>query len=307
MNTLFAGLAVSLGYGVFSTAWVYLHDGQVDAQLFFAAYTTSFKTLFSFGLILGTALIVYRFQHLIPRTIEDAFSVGQLEATQYQFHKQRFSSRRRSMEFAAQFIVIGFVIFWYCQFPLRPLGNALMVAAGCAQYGLGVYIGRKLFYAGMMLHALLTVPVNRNLFKGRELDLIDSFVHVASTLTVVFVYLHVAGYYSGPFKFGSILGLGIKPFLILPAIIATPVLLVFTFYPRSVLRRVYNDSIDLEISRLQTVLQNEELTSFERRSYLIEVDKMSRDELRYSLQLTLADLPVGIAVLVMVLEPLIKG
>jgi len=39
---------------------------------------------------------------------------------------------------------------------------------------------------------------------------------------------------------------------------------------------------------------------------LIEFDKMSRDELRYSLQLALTDLPIGITILYMLLQPLIK-
>lgn len=37
--------------------------------------------------------------------------------------------------------------------------------------------------------------------------------------------------YEGPFLYDSILGQSIKPFLLLPAIIATPVLLIFNFYP----------------------------------------------------------------------------
>jgi hypothetical protein len=181
-----------------------------------------------------------------------------------------------------------------------------MIIAACAEYALGVYVGRKLGYAGMMLHSLLDAPVTRNLFKKRELDAINPYVHVASTLTIIFVYIHVKSYYEGPFLYGSILGQSIKPFLLLPAIIATPVLLIFNFYPRAVLRKLYSQSIDVEIERLKYAMKNEELTPYEKRSYLIEFDKMSRDELRYSLQLTLSDLPIGITILIMVLEPFLK-
>jgi hypothetical protein len=158
-----------------------------------------------------------------------------------------------------------------------------------------------------MLHALLKANVTRNMFRERELDEINTYVHVVSTLTVIFVYIHVSGYYGGPFLYGSILGQSIKPFLILPAIIAIPVLMIFNFYPRAVLRKLYSQSIDFEIKKLQEALHHEELSQYEKRSYIMEVDKMSRDELRYSLQLTLSDLPLGITVLIMVLEPLIRG
>jgi len=306
MNTLFVGLGISLGYGIVGTASIFIVDNRLSAQQFFTAYTLSFKTLFAFGLIAGTALIVFRSQSVIPQTIELAFSEEQLSRTEYFTHKQRFLSRRRSITFAADFVAVAFIVFSSCQFPLSRYADALMVAAACAQYALGVYVGRKLFYAGMMLQSLQTAPVTRNLFKKRELDDINLYVHIVSTLTVMFVYVHVIGYYDGPFLYGSVLGTSVKPFLILPAVIATPVLLIFNFYPRAVLRRIYSKSIDIEVRELQTTLKNETLSEFEKRSCLIEFDKMSRDELRYSLQLTLADLPIGITILIMLLQPLLK-
>jgi hypothetical protein len=151
------------------------------------------------------------------------------------------------------------------------------------------------------------VEVKHNLFKKRELDAINPYVNAASTLTIIFVYIHVRGYYDGPFLYDSILGQSIKPFLLIPAIIATPVLLIFNFYPRAVLRKLYDKSIKLEVKKLKKTMQDEKLSDYEKRSYLLEFDKMSRDELRYNLQLTLSDLPIGITILIMVLEPIIKG
>lgn len=305
MNTAFAGLAISLIFGVLGALAVYFVGGPNDAQQLLVAYCISFKTLLTLGLIVGTTLIVYRSQSVIPESIETAFTPAQLSPTDYSVYKNRFISRRRSLSFAAEFMVVGFVVFSYCHFRLDPLGESLMILAACVQYALGVYVGRKLCYAGMMLHSLLGIKVNRNLFKERELDDINSYVHVVSTLTIIFVYLHVRSYYQGPFFYDSPLGESVRALLLLPAIIATPVLLIFNFYPRIVLRRIYGQSIDAEIKKLQEALQSEKLSSFEKRSYLLEVDRMSRDELRYSLQLTLADLPVGVTILIMVLEPLV--
>lgn len=306
MNFLFAGLGVSLVYGLLAFFLVWHWNGKAEAQSFFAAYTTSFKTIVSLGLALGTALIVYLCQKVIPNTIEQAFTEAELKPTDYAYYKRRFASRFLSLEFSAEMTVVAFIIFSYCQFPLTRLGEAVMIIAACAEYAFGVYIGRKLGYAGMMLHSLLSVPITRNLFKNRELDAINTYVHVASTLTVIFAFIHTTGYYYGPFKYGSIFGYSIRPFLLIPAIIATPVLLIFNFYPRAVLRKVYGQSIDVESKKLQEELRDEGLSPLEKRSYLIEFDKMSRDELRYSLQLTLTDLPIGITILYMLLQPLLN-
>lgn len=306
MILLFIGLSVSLAYCLLGSAFLFYLAGKSDTLLFFAAFTGSFKTIISLGLILGTALIVYRSQKVIPQTIEKAFTETQLSETHYFYYKRRFASSRISITFSAEMVVVAFVIFSYCQFPLSRPGEVLMVIAACTEYAFAVYVGRKLAYSGMMLHSLMTISVTRNLFRKRELDAINPYVHVASALTVMFVYLHVKGYYEGPFLYGSILGQSIKPFLLLPAIIATPVLLIFNFYPRAVLRKLYSQSIDVEIKSLKRALNNEALSPYEKRSYLIEFDKMWRDELRYSLQLTLSDLPIGITILIMVLEPLLR-
>jgi hypothetical protein len=305
MWILFIGLLISFFYGLLSSALLLYLDSKAEAQSFFVAYASSFMTIIALGLIVGTALIIYRTQDVIPETIEAAFTRQQLSETDYYLYKQRFYSRVRSVTFSGLFVAIGFPIFYFSQFPLSDWAEALMIIAACTQYALGVYVGRKLCYAGMMLHSLLAITVTRNLFRERELDEINSYVHLVSTLTIIFVYIHVAGYYGGPFLYKSVLAQSTKPFLVLPVVIAMPVLLIFNFYPRAVLRKVYDHSIDVEIRNLRDTLHSEELSEHEKRTYLMEVDKMSRDELRYNLQLTLSDLPIGITILIMILQPLL--
>jgi len=307
MNTVFLGLVLSLAYDLLCSIFIYFLEGKRESLLFLAAYNTSFKTLISLGLILGTALLVFRSQNVIPETIEAAFTEDQLLKTKYFFYKRRFASWKRSLLFIAEFSLVGLIIFYYCQFPLQGLAKILMLIPACVQYALGVYVGRKLFYAGMMLHSLLGTTTVRNLFKDRELDEINTYVHIVSTLTIIFGYVHLRGYNEGPFLFNSLFGDSVKIFLILPAIIATPVLLIFNFYPRVVLRKIYDQSIDVEIRKLQSSLQNEELSSFEKRSYLLGFDRMSREELRHSLQLTLSDLPIGITIFVMLSQSFFLG
>jgi hypothetical protein len=260
----------------------------------------------TFGLIIATTLIVGTSQKIIPGTIEAAFLAGDLPE-EYLDNRERYFSHRRTITFAAELITIGFIIFHYCHFPLTGLAEAFMMVAACAQWGFASYVGRKLRYAGQMLHSLLGVTVRRNLFKERELDVINTSVNVASTLTIIFVYLHVRSYYTGPFLYDSFIGRSAQIFLLLPAVLATPVLLIFNFFPREVLRRIYDKSIDVEVSEVQEELRGEALNPLEKRLRLMELSKMHREELRYSLQLTLSDLPIGVTIVAMVVEPFIRG
>lgn len=67
-----------------------------------------------------------------------------------------------------------------------------MLVAACAEYGVAAYIGRKLMYSGLMLHSLLPITVTRNLFRERELDAINPYVHAASTLTIIWLTRYAA-------------------------------------------------------------------------------------------------------------------
>jgi hypothetical protein len=303
---LFCGFGVSIVYGLIGMLLIFNFNSKVDAQLFFAAYTTSFKTLFSLGLIIGTAVIVYSTQSVVPSTIEEAFSEKQLSKTNYYYYKRRYYSIYRTISFSAEFIIVGFVIFTYCQFPLSGLGASLMIIAACAQYALGVYVGRKMLYTVMMLHSLLEITITRNLFRRRELDPINTYVQIASALTAIFVYVHVIGYYQGPFVYGSIIGQSIRPFLLLPAIIAMPVSMMFNFYPRTVMRALYRQSIAAEVQRLGRGLRREIMSAYESRSYLLQFIKTYNEEIRATPQIRLTDVPIVLASLALVLSPLLS-
>jgi hypothetical protein len=285
---------------------VYSIAGRPDAQQFLVMYIGRFNMLVSTGLIIGTALIVNASQNVIPGAIEAAFSSKELSRTDFTEQKKRFFSLGLTIAFASEMTIAGFVVFTLCHFPLQGAAEACLLIGGCAQWACASYVGRKLRYAGMMIYSLLKIDVKKNLFRGRELNIINTAVHVATTLTTLFVYLNIRSYYYGPFLYDGFIGKSAQVFLLLPAVIATPILVLFNFFPRVVLRKIYDKSIDVELQILQVELQSEELSPLEKRRKLMEFDKLYRDELRYTLQLTLSDLPIGITVLIMIIQPLLK-
>jgi hypothetical protein len=303
----FWGFAISLAYGLIAAGIVYAIEGEHDAQQFLAMYIGRFNMLVTTGLIAATALIVGASQNVIPETIEAAFRSEELKGTDYFEQRKRSSSMVRTVTFASEMVILGFVVFTLCRFPLSGAGQTFLLIGGCIQWALASYVGRKLRYAGMMIHSLLRIRVIKNLFRERELDVINTAVHIATTLTVLFLYMHIRSNYYGPFEYNGFLGNSAQVFLLLPAVIATPILVIFNFFPRVVLRKLYDKSIDVELKTLHNELRSEALSSFEKRRKLMEFDKLYRDQLRYSLQLTLSDLPIGITVLIMIVQPLLKN
>lgn len=304
---MFWGFAASLAYGLCAAGVVYAIAGRSDAQQFLVMYIGRFNMLITTGLIIGTALIVNASQHVIPEAIETAFSVEDLSQTEYMSQKERFLSLGRTIAFASEMMIAGFIVFTLCNFPLSGAAEACLLIGGCAQWAFASYVGRKLRYAAMMLYSLLSIDVSKNLFRERKLNVINTAAHIATALTTVFVYMHIRSYYYGPFEYDGFIGKSAQVFLLLPAVIATPVLVIFNFFPRVVLRKIYDKSIEVELQTLQGELQSETISPFEKRRKLMDFDKLYHDELRYSLQLTLADLPLGITVLIMIIQPLLKS
>lgn len=305
MYHVFWGFSLSLAFGVLSSlaVWVFA-PAQVNSYV--KLYFISFNCLVSGGLIIGAAIFVFLTQESIPEFIEASFDRDAIDQTNFSYWKQNYLSTYRSVKFSTEFVVAGFIIFFFCKFPLEGLPLYLMIFFGCVQYALGVFVGRKLFNIAHIITSILDIRITRNIFKEDELSYIVNYVNVLSTLTILFVFVHVKSYYEGPFEYSGIFGVSPKTALLLPAVIATPVLVIFNFYPRVALKKLYSRSINQEVDKLTESLKNENLSEFERLSYLIEYDRLAKDELANKFKLSVNDLPIGVTIFVMLIGLLSK-
>lgn len=253
IGIVFLGLSISLIYSLLSSTLLYFSAGKSAAQLFLTAYNTSVNTPISLGLIIGTALVVFHSQAVFPATIEAAFSYSQLAKTDYCLYKQRFLSGKRSVLCVAEFFMVSLIIFSDGQFPLQGLAEFLVIIPACLQYALLVYASRKIFYAGMMLHSLLDVVVDRDLFKEHELDDAKVWTHMTSALAIVSIFIHIIGYNEGTFLLSSLVGESVKPFLMLPPLLAATMLVILIFHARFVLGKLYDRSIAIEENKSGSV------------------------------------------------------
>ena len=306
MNHLFVGVAIAVTYGALTGLLIWKLSGEAAFAEYLRVFFQAYNGAIVGGLIFSTAILIYRSQRWIPNLIESNFSQEELAATEYPEQKRRFLSAARSAGFATTFVVISFGLFAFAKFPFSGFANYALVAFGCVEYALGVYIGRKLFYIAQMLHAIERLDVKRDIFTDDKLGMIAIYVNSLSTLTAAFVFAHVYAHYYGPFQYTSTLGAGIRVAMLLPAVLALPVVGLFNFYPRAVLSTLYGRSIRWKIDEIKNSLKDAKVTEFERLSYLIEYDKISRDELRYRLRATLSDLPIAITVILMIIGVLVK-
>lgn len=297
MNHIFIGFFLAALYGAVAAATVWYFEGYETFGKFHNAYFVAFNCSISGGLIVSAAILVYKTQESIPKLIRSVLSEDILGATEYSINEQKYFAIHRSLSFSSTFAVISFGIFYLAKFPFEGLPEYLLIAAGSAQYALAVYVGRKLFYIAQMLHAIEPIEVDEDIFTDDRLGPINTYVNSISTFTLIFVFTHVYSFYHGPFVYTSFLGETIRVALLLLAVIAAPILVLFNFYPRTVIKSLYMKSISSRIETIQNELRRKRSVSeIERLSYLIEYDKVSRDELKYRMRVTLSDLPIAITI-----------
>jgi hypothetical protein len=277
-----------------------------NLRVYLESFAASFNCLISGGLIVGAATFVFVSQKSVPQIIESSFDREELAETDFEKQKKRYFGIARSSTFSSNFMILAVFIFYFSKFPVTGIAEKFLIAFSCLEYGLGVYVGRKLFYIAYMLHAIYNIRMTKNIFRNSDLLSIITYVNIVSTLTVIFVYANVRGYYGGPFLYSSTLSAPLKIIFLLPAVIATPVLVLFNFYPRAVVRHLYSRSISNEVSKLTETLRTEYLSEIEKMSFVVAYDRLAKDELKGMLQLSLSDLPMGVTIIVMIIGLLLK-
>jgi hypothetical protein len=303
---IFIGFAASTAYGAVTGASLWLAGQGQEITRYLEAYFVTFNCALAGGLVVATALTVYKTQHIIPDVIENTFTTRQLSRTTYSEWKKEFYHLRKTITFSSSFALVGIIIYYAAKFPFDGAAEMWLLGWGCLSYATGVYVGRKLFHIAHMLLALERMNVRRDIFSKNELGGISTYVNAVSTLAAVMVYVGVRSSFYGPFEYGSLAGHAVKTIMLVPAVIALPVLALFNYYPRVVVRKLYESSITNSLAALRSEMTGKELSDFERMYYLMEYDRISRDELNYRLRMTLADLPMAATIAVALLSLVLR-
>jgi hypothetical protein len=290
---IFFGFFLSTLYGALTAMSLFAVGQSSVFKQYLEAFFVQFNGALAGGLVLATAITVYRTQDYVPERIEDTFTRPQLNKTSYFEWKAEFYDLRKTIIFSSEFAIAGILIFYAAKFPFEGVAEAWLIAGGSLSYAVGVYVGRKLFHIAHMLRALEAVQFKRDIFHNDELGGVSTYVNAVTTLAAVMIYVCVRCSYYGPFEYESVVGNSIKSIMLLPAVIALPVLALFNYYPRVMVRKLYRRSIDNARQKLERDIKRNTLSDFERLSFVLEFDRISRDELNYRLRMTLADLPMA--------------
>lgn len=221
--------------------------------IFIRAYCYTYNTLFVSSLIFGTGLFVFFTQKTIPDIIETAFYKNSLKKTKYEIKKARYQSVACTIMHSSFYMVICFIILTLCKFPLPKEIDAFMTVAICMQYGVAVYVGRKIYNISAMINAAKSARLK---IKSKHLLWrVIEYVNITTTLTILFLYFHIESLSGDHFEFSSYIGDASKNLLFFLLFIATPVLVIYNYYPRAIIRKILIESIDTQLKLLERCIQ----------------------------------------------------
>lgn len=207
MHHLFGGFLVSALYCALTGTIVWLIHPQ-QFQDYVVAYISSFNCLISAGLIIGTGSFVIDTKRNITKLIESSFTQDDLDNTAYKKYREQYFSLAGTLGFSGCYVVVAFFIFYFCKFPFDGWPELFLIGIACTEYALGVYVGRKLYFIAHMLDSITSIRISKHIFRKGQFNNILSYVNILSTLTIIFVYIHVKSFYDAPFEFSSPLGAG---------------------------------------------------------------------------------------------------
>jgi hypothetical protein len=254
------------------------------------------------GLATGTACATLFLMSIsvlgsLPKLIEDAIPDSEIKKSTYEFWRTRFASLPLGLMQFTTYFAGGFAIYSLLGFPVGNHSKSLLVVFTSLQYAFGGVIGRKLWCLGHMLRSLEVVDPREDLLESESLPrliyAVNIFTFLTLLMTTVHTYFHANIQYGPHSELLSIL----QPIVYLPLILAMPVIVLFNFYPRMVVNRLYLKSIRQRKDRLTRKIERSDESDISKFKHTIDYEKYLNEEFRYRQRVALSELPVALTVI----------
>lgn len=290
---LFCIAYAAAGYFLLS-AWYDQGTASSTIQMFVYQYG---------GLVAGTAcaalfLMSILVLRTVPELIEQALPDEVAEQTDYRFWKGRLLSGRLGLAQFGTYFVCGFGIYSLLEFPGEPMVHLFFAVFAAFQYSCGGFIGRKLWCVGHLLRSIEHVDPKSDLLDTEAFPRLIYLVNIFTFLTLLMTVIHTYFHARMDYVFSSEFAVLLAPLIYLPMVLALPVVVLFNFYPRMVVNRLYLKSIRQRKQWLADQMAESEESEFAKHKHSIDYEKYLNEEFRYRQRVALSELPVALTITV---------
>lgn len=296
--SFWAALSLTAMYGILGYIAFFTFEGSDSASSLIKFYIIDYSGLITGGACTTLFFLVILILGEFPNTISSNFSEKQLKYTQYSYWLKKSTSIIFGVLQFALYFLIGFSIYMLLEFPVPDSQKLYFTISTGVQFGMGGYVGRRLWCVGLMLKCLETVNPDRELFGNDDLPRLIYIVNIFTFLTFLMTGVHTYFHSIIEYENSTDLRYFIEPMVYLPAILAFPVVILFNFYPRMVVNRIYIRSINQQRDYIYQKLKDAGEDEVTRLKYMIEYQKYMNEEFRYRQRVALSEVPIALTILV---------
>jgi len=210
--------------------------------------------------------------------------------------------------------IVGGAIMWYSGYPLTGFAKYYLAICSISIYYVGSYIFTFFVFSILMFKAIEENLKNSNICKKTsviEYETINNFFAITATVGIFAIYFGFRGTLTANFQNVAFQEI-IKKSLILPVVLFVPITLVYSFYPRYVLKKLFDCEIIGQIQKLES-LKEESLNGTISIKEKLEIEKTISDvkeklmaERKQLPILTYKDSPSLALVIMMVLQLIVQ-
>lgn len=150
-------------------------------------------------------------------------------------------------------LLLGGFILWQCNYPLEGFAKYYLAVCSISVYYIAGYI-LSYFVFTLNLFMLIEKNLARLSIKKEvtyfDMDSFNSFFIITSFFGVLAIYFGLRGTLTANFLFADI---EFKRFLVLPIVLFLPTTLIYSFYPRFAIKKIYENDL---LKRIQQVEVN---------------------------------------------------
>ncbi|MBI5021127.1 MAG: hypothetical protein HZB59_06810 [Ignavibacteriales bacterium] len=261
----------------------YFYQGPIIAKELFNSWIFYFDGILVGGVGYGLVWFIRKYGSSLLAQINEVITISEEDLPKIFVYSRRMNSTLWKNTIGIPLTIVGGIIMWNCGYPMEGFAKYYLAISSISIYYIGSYLLTFFIFSLLMFKSLedseKRLEVTRNIVP-LEFENLNYFFVITSTIGVAGIYLGFRGTLTANFILDPD-GIITRKLLIFPVILFLPLTLCYSFYPRYVLKKIYENDIIKKVKEIEEKRRNipNELISLKDK---IEID-MTLSEIREKL------------------------
>ncbi len=306
---LVSGILCGIGYGL-----IYYFQSPEIAYQFFTSWLFYFNGILVGGFGYGLMWYIKKEGKNLLAMVNNLIDIANVDSPRILIFARRATSLKWKNLVGIPLTIIGGILLWNSGYPLFGFAKYYLAICSISIYYVGAYIFTFFIFTLFMFKSIeegLQSYKIRKRISPLDYESINNFFTITATMGIFAIYFGFRGTLTANFSEISLDG-SFRKLLIFPLIIFLPITLVYSFYPRYILKKINDLEIleqvkeleNLKSTILQTKISTKEVLEIENLISSIK-DKLISERKQMPL-ISFKDSPSLLIVILMIIQLIIQ-